>query len=89
MLLDALGRKDRYGKEGSQFGVRNIGHHPDGGAPGYPVWQAHTVWNQEPGYMLGAKGVFGTVAQTDDSDLNADGTFEAGIIGCRSDGGSC
>lgn len=77
MLLDAPEQWDRYGKEGSQFGVRNMCHHPDGGnMRGNAVWQAETQWNELPRFMLGANGLFGHVTGTDVSGFNADGSFK-------------
>lgn len=79
MLLDAPGQWDRYGSVGSQFGVKNMEHRPNGGAPTNPVWVARSSSNPEknPGFMLGATGVFGTVNGKDASEFDADGSVKA------------
>lgn len=64
---------------GHQFGVKNMEHRPNGGASNSPVWAARVSSNPDlnPGYMLGATGVFGTVTGKSATDFSEDGSLKA------------
>ena len=77
MLMGDPNVPHNYAAVGKQFGVQNIHHNPGGNTPTMGTWSASTVWNLMPGYMMGAKGVFGDVVENDATDVQADGTVKS------------